>query len=102
MPKEPIENLTFRCEEHAPKPGKYAKELPETFVGKFVKVGFPGIRPDNGKETIEHMWVKITGVTKNGRLRGELNNVPLTQMPYEVGSTVFLAVDEIEEVLADA
>ena len=95
--KEPMRNFGFVCEKHAPKPQPQFLEKPlEWFVGKFVKKGFPAVSPE-GRETQEHMWVKIESI-QNGRLRGKLNNDPVYKMDLMSGDTVLVDPSEVEDV----
>lgn len=90
-------NVGIVCPEHSPKPNeKYAKEAPESFIGKFVKLGFKGKDP-TGAERTEHMWVEVTAV-RDRELVGEVNNVPILEMEYECGDLIGFELDEIEDV----
>lgn len=99
--KESLSNLNAVCAKHAPQPNpdlvKIAKKSPQTFLGWFVKKGFPAKKPD-GSDTIEHMWVKVKEV-KDGDLMGELNNDPLLDCGVALGDLVTVKPDEIEEAL---
>ena len=90
-------NIGLTCAKHAPKPHLgWSTVRPEFFVGKFVKKGFKTHHPHL---PVEHMWVKVERV-ENGKLVGELNNVPVacTHMKYE--DTVTVELPEIEAVFA--
>lgn len=93
---EPLINIGLVCPAHASKPGKYAGQLPTTFIGKFVKLGF---KNENGTET-EHMWVKVTKLSDNGKeLHGILDNDPVYDVGYQYGDELAFEVDEIEDVV---
>lgn len=96
--KEPIWNIGFPCEEHAPKPGKFTGQDPELFVGKIVKLGFP-YKLKDGKESKEHMWVKVLKLGDQTQLEGVLNNDPVRVTDYAYGDGVGFDVEEIEEVV---
>lgn len=98
--KEPLSNIGMVCDEHAPKPGKYLGQDPKTFLGKICKLGFPGIHPISGRESLEHMWVSVDRITEKGELQGRLKNDPifLFDPPLEHGDGIGFTVDEIEDV----
>jgi len=99
---EPLSNVGSVCSEHAPKPGKYAGQEAKQFVGKIVKMGFKAFHPYTGRQTIEHMWVKVTRVDQNS-LVGKLDNEPiLVTEPYvQLGDIITLTVDQIEDVVEE-
>jgi hypothetical protein len=105
--KESLMNVGLVCDHRAPKPGKYSGQEPHTFVGKYVKLGFPAVHPHSGVSTTEHMWVKVTqqvqpGVYQTGEeLVGTLDNDPIYVTECQCGDEVAFKVDEIEEVLED-
>lgn len=92
--KEPKSNYGYVCKDHAPKPGKYKDEKAPSFIGKWVKLGFPAT-----DGTIEHMWVKVTHIDKD-EIFGYLDNDPTkTYDPVlEAGTEVAFTIDEIEDV----
>lgn len=106
MAKESVSNVRLVHEECASKPqAKFAKLPLESFVGKYVKLGFEGKRSD-GKKTVEHMWVKTTGVHNDkdcdhgdAELVGILDNTPITEMDYAHGDVVGFKREEIEDIL---
>lgn len=97
---EPLANVGLVCEHRAPKPGKYAGLPAQQFEGKFVKMGFKARHPLSGRETIEHMWVKVVKVSGDSIL-GTLDNDPVfvTEPHVEHGDSVTLTVDQIEDVI---
>jgi len=97
---EPLFNVGMVCKDHAPQPGKFAGMNPETFLGKFVKLGFDAINPRSGKETKEHMWVKVTHMA-DGFLAGTLENDPILICEYQNGDGVLFQVEEIEDIIAE-
>ncbi len=97
---EPLSNIGVVCPKHASKPGKYAGEDPKKFIGKHVKLGFPATDPRNGRQTTEHMWVKVEGLHEMG-LQGTVNNDPILNCEYKDGSGVAFGVEEIEAVYGD-
>ena len=97
---EPIANIRHVCPDHAPKAGKFTGQLPQSFIGKFVKLAFKGKHPRTGEEGLEHMWVQVKYVV-NGKLKGKLANDPASLMPYKHGDTVDFSVSEIEQVRDD-
>lgn len=99
--KESASNIAMMCSEHSPKPDpRWAEKPLEFFVGKFVKTGFLVIHPISNKETLEHMWVEVTGVdAETKRLVGALNNEPVYATELILGDTVFVDPARIEAVL---
>jgi len=91
---EPISNIGHVCPVHAPKPGRFAGQDPQTFLGKVVKLGF---KTTDGKTT-EHMWVKVDKVNENGELEGVLDNDPVYDVGYVCGDALAFQVEEIEAV----
>lgn len=96
-------NVGMVCKEHAPKPGRFADSDPDKFIGEMVKLGFPVKHPRTGVDTLEHMWVKVTGrVEKNmdadEQLYGTLENDPVLECEYQNGDEIAFNVDEIEDV----
>lgn len=104
MPREPISNIgrvCGPCAEERLKPGKFAGQDPATFIGRYVKLGFPARFPDTGKDTTEHMWVLVEGRyegKEDEELIGTLNNDPILICAYQSGSLVAFKVVEIEEL----
>lgn len=103
-------NFGFTCEDHAPKPRPdlYGSRPLESFVGKYVKLGFPVIPcPEDAPPQIknmwppfghkEHMWVMVEKV-ENGELVGKVNNDPVFALEYPDGTQVAFSRDEIEMV----
>lgn len=91
------------CGDHAPKPGRFKDAEPAKLVGEMVKLGFPVKHPLTGVDTLEHMWVKVTGlVTKDmdadEQLVGILDNDPFLLCEYQAGDEIAFNVDEIEDV----
>ena len=66
---------------------------PKTLIGKYVKKGFLG---ENNK--VEHMWVEIIGLSKDGKLIGELNNDPIVITHLQSGDVIELDISEIEQI----
>lgn len=100
--KEPLSNVGMvcgPCAEDRLKPGKFIGQDPATFIGKYVKLGFPAKNPATGADTTEHMWVKVDGKyegEENEELIGTLNNDPILICEYQCGSQVAFKVAEIE------
>ena len=69
---------------------------PASFIGKYVKRGFPTGLSGPGQPTVEHMWVKISSV-KDGVLRGRLANDPL-YIRLRCGHRVDVLPEQIEAV----
>lgn len=94
MPREPLANIGHVCPKHSPKAGKFKGQDPKSFIGKFVKLGFPS---DRG--VLEHMWVKVDKLGENGdELEGTLDNDPVYEVGFVCGDGVGFNVDEIEAV----
>jgi uncharacterized protein YegJ (DUF2314 family) len=105
--REPLFNVGMVCKDHAPKPGRFKDSDPSKLLGEMVKLGFPAKHPLTGKETKEHMWVKVHTVIQPGtyqtgeELVGTLNNDPVLDTEYQNGDDVAFKVDEIEDVFID-
>lgn len=103
--KEPVFNVGLVCKDHAPKPGKFAASDPTKLIGEMVKLGFPAKNPHTGVDTLEHMWVRVTGLLPKGmdgvELVGTLNNDPVLICEYQDGDRVAFGVEEIEDVYID-
>lgn len=93
--KEHSSNYGFVCSVHAPKPGKYKDCDPKSFIGKYVKLGFPC----KGGQ-LEHMWVLVYKAEED-KLFGELDNDPVLTTdfdpPLECGDWIEFKVHEIED-----
>jgi hypothetical protein len=91
--------MAFVCDACAPKPGRYAGEKPERFVGKSVQLGFPTGLEDGDKE---HMWVsEVVLCTREGveeRLEGRLDNDPIIVHWLTYGDVIAFDGEEIEDV----
>lgn len=98
--KESIGNIRMVCPEHSPLAGRYADLDPQTLVGHFVKKAFNIDDPKQLKRELEHMWILVKRVTKDGKLEGELDNDPLYVSYVKCGDIVQLTTAEVEEVLA--
>src|SRR5687767_2530133 len=97
MSVEDPRNIGLVCKHEAPQPNsKFSQKNPEFFIGKFVKKGFHGNKPD--EDLIEHMWVEVTEV-KNGELVGKLNNDPIIVRSLKCDDIVTVKLEEIEEIL---
>ena len=102
--KEPLSNIgrvCGPCAEERLKPGKFAGQDPATFIGKYVKLGFPVRDPMTGKETTDHMWVAVEGRYEGKEdkdLIGTLNNDPILVCEYQCGALVAFKVTEIEQL----
>ncbi len=92
--KEPAHNIGFVCKDHQPKPGKYSSHDPKTFLGKYVKLGFPA----RNSGVVEHMWVKVEEVTDK-ELIGTLDNDPIKDVGYLHGDALAFELHEIEDVM---
>jgi hypothetical protein len=92
-----MDNIGLVCPTHASKPGAFTGKDPKTFVGKYVKLGFPATDPRTKLPSTEHMWVKVEGLHEEG-LHGVVNNDPVLDCEYSDGSGVAFGVDEIEAV----
>ncbi len=97
-----MDNVATVCPKHSPKPGGFVGQDPKSFIGEFVKLGFPAKWPD-GKPSVEHMWVKVEELLPTGELQGSLNQDPvlLYDEPLTCGDKVAFTVDEIEDVWRD-
>lgn len=95
-------NVATVCPNHAQKPGKYVGQDPASFIGEFVKLGFPAKWP-TGEPSTEHMWVRVTKLLPSGELQGDLNQDPVLfyDEPLKCGDEVAFTVDEIEDVWKD-
>lgn len=95
--QEPKENIsTFCSEECLKKAGLLSTYLNvplKNFIGKYVKVGFP-IEGDQK----EHMWIEVQEITKDGLLKGPLDNDPVSVDYVRCGDIVEISHDEIELV----
>jgi uncharacterized protein DUF2314 len=85
-------NIGAVCDRHAPKAGRYKDADPKTFIGKYVKLGFPS---KSGR--IEHMWVRVESI-EGAELHGVLDNDPVLDVGFVCGDGVGFTVDEIEAV----
>lgn len=95
---EHSDNVGMVCSDCAPKSGSFAGHNPETFVGKYVKLGFKATHPITRRETKEHMWLKVER-TDGPLLVGVLDNDPMLETDVKFGDTVNFTASEIEEVL---
>lgn len=93
-------NVAMVCSDCAPKPGQFTGQNPDTFVDKFVKLGFVAKR-DDGSDTKEHMWVKVQKVEAGDYLLGILHNHPVMWVAFSYGDEVGFHVSEIEQVAED-
>jgi uncharacterized protein YegJ (DUF2314 family) len=99
MAREPSSNIGLFCPEHAPKVDKrWMQKKPSYFIGKFVKRPFKVV--GHPKVTIEHMWIKVTGVDA-GVLVGILENEPQFTKEYKHKNIVQCELGQIEQVLDD-
>lgn len=85
-------NIGVVCGCHVPKAGAYKGVDPKTFIGKYVKLGFPS---KCGR--VEHMWVHVEEMD-GGKLYGTLNNDPVLDVGFVDGDPVGFTVDEIEAI----
>jgi uncharacterized protein YegJ (DUF2314 family) len=93
-------NVNFVCTSHAPKPrSKYSRKPVGFFLEKHVKIAFPARHPVTGKDTFEHMWVKVLGF-EGRRLIGQLDNNPVFDTGVKLHDQVTLLRSEIEDVYA--
>ncbi len=92
-------NIRLVCPSHAAKPDpKFAKLLPASFIGGFVKIGIDVLHTVTASETKEHVWVEVDGVIKD-KLTGIINNDFLYLTHYKCGDRVLVALEEIEDWL---
>lgn len=87
-------NIGFRA---GPAPKKENTHQPSFYLGKNVKRAFVA---EDGR--IEHMWVKVDGLTTEGMLTGRLANSPLYDVGVKHGDRVEVKVDEIEDLDANS
>jgi uncharacterized protein YegJ (DUF2314 family) len=87
-------NICHTCAKHSSRPqAKYASWDPTQFIGKWVKVGFT----EKLTEKMEHLWVKIIEVAKEGKaLLGVVNNEPLLNLGVQEGDSIEVSIFEIE------
>jgi uncharacterized protein YegJ (DUF2314 family) len=100
--RELLSNVGRVCKHHAPVAGKFTGQDPASFLGKYVKLGFPAHRPD-GTDTTEHMWVLVESLAASNvkaQLTGTLNNDPILETEYACGDLIAFDVSEIEAVSA--
>jgi uncharacterized protein YegJ (DUF2314 family) len=86
------------CSHCAPKAGNFTGQEPSSFMGKLVKIGFK-VQTQEGRDTLEHMWVKVKDVSFDTWLRGELINTPVMKTTLRHGDMLGFQVSEIEDVL---
>lgn len=86
------------CKIHAPQAGKYADHDPKNFLNKLVKIPFKAFYPETGKETKEHMWVRVQSVNED-LLVGILDNDPMLMTGYVFGDAVKFQTKDIEDLL---
>ena len=97
---EPLENLRFFCNKHAPKKIAFDGD-PVTLIGRHVKLGFQA-RPNEQNVKIEHMWVTVDSANRrNGVLTGKLANDPFYVDGIKCGSNVTFTVSDIEELVPE-
>jgi len=90
---EDLRNIYCTCTKHSSRPqAKYASWDPTQFIGKWVKVGFT----EKLTERVEHLWVQILVVTKEGKLHGTVDNDPLLNLDVKYGDPVEVSIFEIE------
>lgn len=94
MSRESSSNLRFYCSKHAPVRKGFDGD-PVTLIGKLVKIGFDAHHDGVAKE---HMWVKVTGATREGAITGTLENDPAFVDGLHFGDVISLAVANIEDV----
>lgn len=99
---EPASNIGFVCNDHAPKPGKFADADPTKLIGSYCKLGFQCKRPD-GSPLVEHMWVVVREVD-GGSLKGQLDNDPIGVYEGDFeglacGDTIEFKLEEIEDLI---
>ena len=88
------------CPEHAPKPDPRFKHVPlAVFVGGHVKIAFTVLHPEDGRDVVEHVWVKVVRVITKGEptLMGTIANDFIYRTHYKLGDEVFIGREEIED-----
>ena len=87
------------CSEERLRHGRYTGVDPRTFIGQYVKLGFPATNPADGSPSKEHMWVRVERLALHGRgLLGKLDNDPVLVCEYKFGDDVVFTVADIEAV----
>lgn len=89
---EDPENIQNVCADCAPRPDPTLQFFPlPSYVGRHVKRAF------YQDDLIEHMWVRVTGVT-GATLTGVLANEPTIVGDVQLGDTVTVELYDIEAI----
>ena len=95
---EPLTNLQYVCDAHAPRPDPLWARAPVSwFVGKWVKKGFT---TKDGTHNTEHLWVYVTGTIGKDVLTGPIENEPVYNVGVQYGEGAWVRLHEIETVLS--
>ena len=96
-----MNNIRTYCADHAPKPIELDKSqvTPESLIGRHVKIGVVVAKLGARAPDKEHIWIKINSV-EGEKLIGTIDNNP-TYIPFKLGETVSITIDEIEHIFAE-
>ena len=83
--------------------GRFSDLSSRIFLGKKIKLIVPAINPNNGNQTKEHMWVKVSYQNssdnyQSSELTGIVLENPKNITNFELGDTVTFAVSEIADI----